>query len=426
MAVVAVSVLSATPATAEPAGATTVRASVAGGGGQGDRPSMHPEVSADGRYVVFFSTATNLVPGDTNDYFDVFIRDRTAGTTRRVNVSSTGAQADGPTHSQARISADGRYVVFTSYGANLVPGDTNDDSDVFVRDLATGSTSRVSVASSGRQADGFSAFFLAISADGRYVLFDSEATNLVPGDTNGVRDIFQHDRRTGRTTRVSVGNDGEQADHFSEAPGFSADGRYLTFASYAGNLVPGDTNGFSDVFVRDRRTGRITLVSRTPAGVPSQYSSFNPTLSADGRFVSFQSESEDVVAGDTNGFPDAFVHDRRTGRTELASVSSDGRQTDDFCNLASISADGRYVVFYSGATTLVRGDTNATDDVFVRDLVRRTTIRVSVATSGRQANGWSGQPSTSSDGRVIAFASEATNLVPGDTNADPDVFLRLR
>lgn len=419
----------ASSAAAEPtgsAGARTVRVSVADGGGQSDRPSLDPQISANGRYVAFFSTASNLVPGDTNDTWDVFVRDRRAGTTRRVSVSSTGAQADGQAHSNARISADGRYVAFPSYATNLVPGDTNDNSDVFVRDLSTGQTSRVSVSSGGAQANGFSSFSLALSADGRYVLFDSEADNLVPGDTNGLRDVFLHDRRTGRTSRVSVSSGGGQADHIRESPSISADGRYVAFDSFAGNLVPGDTNGFSDVFVLDRRTGRTTLVSRTPAGAPSLYNSFYPTLSADGRFVSFQSESPDVVPGDTNDMADVFVHDRRTGRTSRVSVSSAGVQANDHCNVSSISADGRYVVFSSPATTLVPRDGNGSEDVFVRDRLRQTTTRVSVASSGRPANAWSSQPSISADGRLIAFASEADNLVPGDTNAAPDVFLHIR
>jgi Tol biopolymer transport system component len=429
VAAVAAFIAPTSPAVAEPgglAGARTVRVSVADGGGQGVESSVTPQISANGRYVAFFSTASNLVPGDTNDDWDVFVRDRQAGTTERVTVSSTGAEEDGAAHSMARISADGRYVAFPSYATNLVPGDTNDNSDVFVRDLLTGQTSRVSVSSAGAQADGFSAFSLALSPDGRYVLFDSDADNLVPGDTNGLRDIFLHDRRTGQTTRVSIASGGGQADHFSESPAISADGRYVAFDSFASNLVPGDTNGFSDVFVHDRRTGRTTLISRNPAGAPSLYNSFYPSLSADGRFVSFQSESPDVVAGDTNDKADVFVNDRRTGQTSRVSVSSTGVQADDHCNVSSISADGRYVVFSSEATTLVPQDGNGSEDVFVRDRARQTTTVASVATSGRQSNGWSSQPSISADGRVIAFASEADNLVAGDTNATLDVFVRIR
>ena len=430
VATVAAVVTPALPAAAETrtaglraAAGRTVLVSLADNGDQSNQAVVSPQISANGRYVAFVSSASNLVRGDTNDTWDVFVRDLRGGTTKRVSVSGTGAQSDGQAHG-AEISADGRYVAFSSYATNLVPGDTNDSSDVFVRDLVTGTTSRVSVTSTGEQANGFSAFSMAISADGRYVLFDSEATNLVPGDTNGVRDIFVHDRRTGRTSRVN-GPGGVQPDHYSEAPAISADNRYIAYDSFAGNLVPGDTNGFSDVFVLDRRTGRTTLVSRNPDGAPSLYNSFSPSLSADGRFVSFGSESPDVVRGDTNDLVDVFVHDRRTGRTERASVSSSGRQANDHCNAAAISADGRYVLYSSRASTLVPRDRNGSEDVFVRDRLRGTTTQVSVATSGRPANAWSSAASISADSRRVAFASEADNLVAGDTNETYDVFLRV-
>jgi Tol biopolymer transport system component len=419
----------ALPATAGPtaaAAARTVRISVADGGGQGNESSLDPQVSANGRYVAFLSAASTLVPGDTNGTADVFVRDRWAGTVRRVSVPDSGAQSEGGAHSGLRISADGRYVAFLSYAADLVPGDTNDTSDVFVHDRKEGRTTRVSVSGTGGQSDGFSAFSLALSADGRYVLFDSEATNLVPGDTNNFSDVFLHDRRTGRTSRVSLSSAGGQGNHRSESPAISADGRYVAFASFAGNLVPGDTNDFSDVFLHDRRTGRTALISRTPAGTPGLYGSFYPSLSADGRHVAYLSEAPDLVRGDANDRVDVFVRDRRAGRTTMVSVSGSGRQGNDHSNVSAISADGRYVVFSSPATTLVPGDDNASEDVFVRDRTRRTTTRVSVATSGRPGNGWSSQPSIGAHGRIIAFASEADNLVPGDTNAAPDVFVRVR
>ncbi|WP_328476213.1 hypothetical protein OHA21_21320 [Actinoplanes sp. NBC_00393] len=408
------------------AGARTVRVSLADDGGQPDRFSGGPEVSANGRYVAYISAATNLVPGDTNDVPDVFVWDRRTRTTERVNLSSSGVQAVDGAHSGVRISADGRYVAFTSYADNLVPGDTNENSDVFIRDRVKGLTSRVSVSSAGVQGDNFSAFSLGLSSDGRYVLFDSDAANLVPGDTNGFRDVFLHDRHTSRTSRVSTATDGTQGNHQSQAPAISADGRYVVFESFAGNLVPGDANDQSDVFLRDRRTGRTALVSATPAGIPGLYNSFSPSISADGRLIAFMSDSPDLVEGDANGTVDVFVRDRRARQTTLVSLSDSGVPANDHCNSASISADGRYVVFHSPATTLVPGDTNAGDDVFVRDLDARTTSLVSVTTSGRQANDWSGDPSVSADGRVIAYLSYATNLVPGDTNEQPDVFARIR
>lgn len=426
LAVVAAAVMVGPPAPAAAAGSRTVRVSVAAGGGQANGASASNDISADGRYIAFISAASNLVPGDTNDDWDVFVRDRWAGTTRRVNLTYSGTQANDGAHSRVEISADGRYVAFLSYASNLVRGDTNDTSDVFVRDLRTGRTSRVSVSGTGAQGDGFSSFTLDLSPDGRYVLFDSDASNLVPGDTNGFPDVFVHDRRTRRTTRVSVSTNGQQGDHISQSPAVSADGRYVAFASYASTLVPGDTNGYGDVFLRDRRTGRTTLVSRTPSGGPGRFGSSTPTISADGRFVAFHSESPDLVPGDATELVDVFVRDRRTGRTTLVSVSNSGAQANDHCNVASISADGRYVVFSSRATNLVTGDSNAAEDVFLHDRRTRTISRVSVDSSDRQANDWSGEPAVNADGRTVAFASTASNLVPGDTNAAPDVFVRTR
>lgn len=416
----------AAPPVTGPSGGRTVMVSIDDHGRQGSGNSLGPQVSANGRYVAFVSSAPNLVPGDTNDTWDVFVRDLWTGTTRRADVTSSGAQAAAGVHGHVRISADGRYVAFLSLSSDLVPGDTNGTSDVFVRDLREGRTTRVSVSSSGGQGDDWSGVTLALSPDGRYVGFDSEAGNLVPGDTNGFLDVFLHDRSTGKTSRISLASDGTQGNHLSQAPAISADGRYVAFESFAENLVPGDANGYSDVFLRDRRTDRTTLISHTPAGVPSEANSFHPTISADASLIAFQSESGDVVPGDTNGMSDTFVQERATGRTTRVSVSSTGAQANDHCNSASISDDGRYVVFSSPATNLVAHDSNAVEDVFVRDLRSRTTTRASVSTSGRQADDWSGDPSISAGGGVVAFASSATDLVLGDTNEAPDSFVHLR
>jgi Tol biopolymer transport system component len=398
--------------------------SVASDGTQGNGASALPSISADGRYVAFLSGASNLVPGDTNGVDDVFVHDRLTGQTTRVSVASDGTEGNGHSESPS-ISADGRYVAFASYASNLVPGDTNGVMDVFVHDRLTGQTTRVSVASDGTQGNGESRY-PSISADGRYVAFMSYASNLVPGDTNGVMDVFVHDRLTGQTTRVSVASDGTQGNGDSVSPSISADGRYVAFMSYAYNLVPGDTNGKADVFVHDRLTGQTTRVSVASDGTQGNDGSGGASISANGRYVAFVSGASNLVPGDTNGVDDVFVHDRLTGQTTRVSVASDGTQGNGDSWWPSISADGRYVAFMSWASNLVPGDTNGTWDVFVHDRLTGQTTRVSVASDGTEGNSDSIYPSISADGRYVAFQSWASNLIPRDTNGAWDVFVVVR
>jgi Tol biopolymer transport system component len=404
----------------------TTRVSVASDGTQGDSGSYAPAVSADGRYVAFASPASNLVSGDTNGFGDVFVHDRQTGVTTRVSVASDGTQGnDGPW--APAISADGRYVAFASCASNLVSGDTNGSDDVFVHDRQMGVTTRVSVASDGTQGNDDSIDAPAISADGRYVAFQSFASNLVSGDTNGFyEDVFVHDRQTGSTARVSVASDGTQGDNASLSPTISADGRYVAFDSRASNLVSEDTSGFGDVFVHDRQTGATTHVSVASDGMQGDNASGSPAISADGRYVAFDSWAGNLVSGDTNGFGDVFAHDRHTGATARVSVASDGTQGDNSSGSPAISADGRYVTFSSFASNLVSGDTNEARDVFVHDRQTDVTTRVSVASDGTQGNNASRSPAISADGRYVAFASSASNLVGGDTNGFCDVFVRDR
>ena len=402
----------------------TERVSVGSGGVQGNAESGDPSISADGRFVAFVSSASNLVPGDTNRRADVFVRDRRTGTTRRVSLGAGGAQGNGDS-SEPALSANGRFVAFYSEARNLVPGDTNGQADVFVRDRRTGTTRRVSLGSGGSQSNGASVQ-PALSADGRFVAFISDATNLVPGDTNGLTDVFVRDRQTGTTRRVSLGAGGAQGNWGSVEPAVSADGRFVAFTSLAANLVPGDTNGITaDVFVRDRQTGTTRRVSVGPGGVQSDGNSQFPALSADGRFVAFWSQATNLVPTDTNGTADVFVRDRQTGTTRRVNVGPGGVQANDISFYLALSADGRFVAFSSFATNLVPGDTNGSYDVFVRDRQKGTTRRVSLGPGGAQGNDSSYDPAVSADGRFVAFSSDASNLVPGDTNGFTDVFVRI-
>jgi hypothetical protein len=406
---------------------TTTRVSVDSMGMEGDHTSFEPAISADGRHVAFTSLASNLAAGDTNGIYDVFLRDTQTNVTAVVSVrdpSLVVATGIGPSfNGRFANSVDGRYVAFSSYASNLVAGDTNGRADVFVRDRETGTTTLASVDRNSVQGNSDSSD-AAISADGRYVAFRSRASNLVAGDSNGWDDVFVRDIQTGITTLVSANGAGEQGDGSSSGPTISPDGRYVAFQSRAGNLAVGDPDSIEDVFVRDTQTGTTRLVSTGGGGVKGDGSSSEPAISADGRHVAFQSGASNLVAGDTNAWDDVFVRDTHLGTTTRVSVNDSGVQGDSFSSEPAISANGRYVTFHSGASNLVAGDTNGVMDVFVRDTLSRTTTRVSVDGSGAQANNASSRPAISADGRYVAFYSDASNLVAGDTNASSEVFVR--
>nr|WP_295900616.1 hypothetical protein [uncultured Bdellovibrio sp.] len=399
----------------------TTRASVALDGSQGNASSQYPSISADGRYVTFSSGATGLVGGDNNGVVDIFVKDTQTGAVTRVSVDSSGIEADSWNYGP-RISANGRYVTFYSTAANLVSGDTNNAMDVFVHDIQTGTTTRASLDSTGTQgtADSYDA---KISTDGRYIAFTSEAANLVSGDNNNSSDIFVRDVQESVTIKLPLEASGTSTNEYSYSPSLSADGRYVTFISYANNLVSGDTNNAEDIFVRDNQTGEITRVSVDSAGAQGNGDSYSPSISADGRYVAFESWSDNLVVGDTNDVPDIFVHDTQTGVTKRVSVVSGGAEGNNVSYWPSISADGRYVAFMSRATNLVVGDTNGSQDVFIHDLQTGITTRVSVDSAGVQGNLDALYPSISADGRYVAFQSAANNLVSGDTNGLNDIFV---
>jgi Tol biopolymer transport system component len=404
----------------------TERVSVDTGGEQANDGSYGSALSADGRFVAFHSGATNLASGDTNGEIDVFARDLARGRTMGVSVEPGGVPGNAAS-AEAAISANGQFVAFASGASNLVPGDTNGQTDVFVRDLARGRTVRASLGPSGTQGEDGGSAGPALSADGRFVAFWSEAGNLVSGDTNGFADVFVRDRQRGTTSRVSVGPHGAQADDISFSPAVSADGRFVAFESYARNLAPVVPGISGSVFVHDMRTGRTELVSVGRSGAQADGASGNPAISADGRFVAFASEAGNLVAGDTNGRFDVFVRDRIRGQTVRASVGTGGAQGNGGSYAPAISADGRFVAFLSSADNLSPLDLNEANDVFVRDLLRRETHRVSRSPTGGQAIGdSSGKPALSADGRLVAFHSDARNLVSGDTNGASDIFVTCR
>jgi Tol biopolymer transport system component len=424
--------LAAVPASAGVAVTTTrVTVNSAGEPGNarpGDSSNLPISISATGRYVAFSSAHPNLVKDDGNYFDDVFVRDRVRGETTRVSTGSAGAV---PNNDSAfpSISANGRFVAFASLASNLVPGDTNHRGDIFVRDRKRGTTTRVDVSSSGAEANDGSIWLPAISDNGRVVAFFSRSTNLVPNDHNGIADFFVRDLKRGKTTRVSVNSAEEEqtrgagAEELGIVPALSHNGRFVAFFSASPNLVPNDRNGTDDIFVRDRKLGETTRVSVSSTGEEANGSSlFYPSISATGRFVAFTSYASNLVAGDENGAEDVFVRDRKKGVTTRIRESDVHRGL--YSGIPSISDNGRFVAFESPAPDLVKRDRNQAVDVFLRDRKRGRTTLLSVSSEGVQGNSDSSFPAISANGRFVAFSSLASNLVEDDRHNTADTFVR--
>ncbi len=426
----AISVLVLVPATRS---ATVDLISVSTAGGQGNSDSTGADVSAGGRVVAFYATANNLVPGDTNGFSDVFVRDLDAGTTTRINLAQNGAQANHISSGDIAISADGRLVAFVSTASNLVPGDTNGFDDVFVHDRQTGLTERVSVATDGAQGDKNSGFGLDLSADGRYVAFGSSASNLVAGDTNALPDVFVHDRVTKTTTLESVAASGQKGNHASRRPSLSADGRYVVFESTASNLDPAFlASGWEQIYRRDR-VGNVTQLltpSIIAVGWGANNPSWAPDISADGGAVSFLSAAQDLVPGDTNIASDIFVRILAQPSVQLVTKSPVGAPADSRSSLLhAIAPDGSAILFQSSAGNLVPGAGGASPqrwDWFKADLAGGGITLVSAAadSSGGTKSFLEAQyvPGLSHDGATAVFTSYSSLLVTGDSNNAFDVY----
>jgi Tol biopolymer transport system component len=355
-------------------------------------------VSASGRYAAFSTYEPVTKPGQPSGGAQVYVRDRLSGTYELVSHSPLGEYANGWCDA-SDISADGRFVVMSCNDATNMFVNDSRPAGLVVRDRVSGTLQRVA----------FNGGWGAISSDGRYVVFGTTRP-LSAGDTNNQADIYLWDRQTLRTERVSVG-----ADEWSRDPDVSDDGRFVSFTSLATNLVPGDTNGASDVFVRDRLTRQTRRVSVSSDGRQGNGASgWSSVISANGRVVAFSSYADNLVPGDRNDAPDYLVHELTSGQTERVNVSSSGlpARGDGEATHVSVSGDGRYVAFSSRAANLVPNDTNNRRDVFVRDRVARTTVRASVSPTGVQGNGSSDTPVISRNGTTVLFNSAATNLIP--------------
>ena len=418
------------PASAAPG--EIYRVSVRSNGTEGNDDSHFPRISSDGRYVCFFSFATNLVSGDTNGISDIFRHDVATGKTIRVSVSHTERQLTGEELHQpvlCDISGNGAMVVFDTALTGLESKDAREDDgfDVFLRHVSGGATLLVNITSAGKHVPSFVSTQPTISDSGQQVAFQASGTLTLDGG------IYVRNRQANTLKNTSVNNRGGAGNDYSYSPQISPNGRFVVFASDATNLVPRDTNGTRDVFLRDLSAGKTTRINVSSDGTQaaadpdSEYwggMSDSPDITADGRFVVFDSDSSNLVPGDTNKSADIFLRDRQSNTTERISVAPGGGQADSGSFRPSISNDGRFIAFTSEATNLVVGDTNSALDIFVYDRVTRTSIRVSETADGGQADRDSSGPRISANGEWVVFNSDATNLVAGDTNGKQDLFVK--
>jgi Tol biopolymer transport system component len=421
------------------------RQSATDGGAGGDTPSIAASVSADGRYVAFQSGANNLSTDDNNRLLNIFVRDTLTNTTTLVSRASgvAGNGAEGQSYDPS-ISADGRYVAFESKANNLSGADQDFVIDVFLRDTQANTTiliSRQSAADGGAGAD-VHALNPSVSPSGRYVAFESNSYELSTADHDSFRDIFLRDVQTSTTSLISRANGaaGLGGDDNSFNPSVSSNGE-VAFQSNANNLSTADDNFLTNVYVRDSVASTTTVVSRPggAAGDKADGPSYKPSISANGRFVAFESQSNNFSATDNNRVVNIFRRDMETNALTLISRTSGGAGANGASAAPAISPDGRFVGFESLANNLSTADNDLHRNVFLRDVVGAATILISRASAvdgGAGANGRSYAPSVSADGHFVAFDSEARNLSADDTKCPPggcagpegggvrDVFLR--
>lgn len=402
---------------------------------QGNANSSEPAISGDGRYVAFTSEATNLI--DTTTFSrNIFVKEIDSGVTTLVSASEGGTEGNGDSE-QPAISADGRLVAFASDAPDLVTADTNatctnaggvatNCKDIFLKDMQSGVTAIVSVDAAGAQGDSISQQ-PSISADGRFIAFSSLAANFAAGDGNSSADVFIKDMQTGALLLVSTGVDGVPGDGESGRPSISADGRFVAFQSRAGNLVAGDDNDSSDVFIKDTQTGALGLISSDAAGMPGNKASGLDALalSTDGRFVIFESEADNLVEGDTNGKRDIFLKDTQTGAISRVSTDAAGAEGGDDSYVSVAIAEGGAMAFFSSnANNLALADTVNKSDIFRKDIQTGVVDILSTDSAGTPGDGATECLAVTPDGMLVAFSSDADNLVAEDANSKTDIFLK--
>ncbi len=410
--------------------ATTARVNLKANGDEATGGnSFAATLSADGNKVAFSTLANNLDPLDTNAVVDVYLKDLTSGALKLVSIGANGVGT--ASSNLPQISADGNFIAFVSASTNLVANDTNGVADVFVYKVSDATLERVSVASGGGESNGGSGAgscgsnCFSISADGRFVAFESSASNLAALDTDTIADIYLRDRQTGTTTLVSQTSAGALGSGplGSNKPSVSADGRFIAFES-SRVLEASDTNNTGDIYLRDTVSGTTVRVNTSATGAfTSTGFSARPSISADGSVVAFRSLSNELVAGDSSGTNqrDVFVKTLTTGAI-LRATPPGGSDPNGDSNEVSLSGDGKILIFHSGASNFVTGDVNGFLDVFRMVLATGVIERISVASAGTEGGNDSSFPDTNLDGSASVFESNANNLVPNDTNVRTDIF----
>jgi Tol biopolymer transport system component len=379
-------------------------------------------ISGSGKFVAFESNADNLMPNDDNVNWDIFVYNRKTRTVKHVSRRPNGTKGN-DANEYPVISANGRYVAFESNSDNLVPNDDAGKQDVLVHDRRTKKIYRASVRSNGTEGNDDSRQ-AALSAKGEWVVFESTATNLVRNDDNGFVDIFAHNMNTGRTQRVSVRSNGNESNADSDEPTISDNGRFVVFDSEAHNLVANDDPGTEDVFVHDLQTRKTTRVSVRSNGNPGTGDSTNGIASRNGRFVIFDSTAPNLVPDDA-GVTDIFIHDRETGKTRRLSSRPNGSEGNGNSSTPDVSASGRFVSFQSEASDLIPADDNERADIFVHDRKTGKTKLVSRKTNGDQLEESAYDSAISNDGTFVTFYSEAVFAGgPESGLPDGDVYLR--
>jgi Tol biopolymer transport system component len=399
----------------------------------GNANSTESVISADGNKVAFTSEATNLLKSTTFGR-NIFLKDIDTGVVSLVSTNTADTEGNGDSE-QPAISSDGRFVVFASSATDLVAEDTNDlcinasgvnvnCTDVFLKDTQTGTVAMVSVDTDGIQGDGFSQQ-PAVSSGGHFVAFASTAANLVPDDINEASDVFIKDTTTGTLQVISARMDATPGNGESGRPAISADGLFVAFSSNADDLVEDDGNGTTDVFIKDTLSGAMVLVSSDAAGTPgNKASGFDSlSLSADGRYVIFESAADNLVEGDVNEKRDVFLKDTQTGAIVLVSTDATGVQGEDDSYLSvAVTSDGAMAFFSSNANNLVPGDTVNKADIFRKNVQTGAIDIIAIDSAGSMADGTSERLAITPDGLFVVFSSDAINLVADDNNSKTDIF----